>query len=237
MAKANQAWKVLPHRPIEQLDDHLWRVEGDLEGMPLKRVMAIAKRADGRLVMHNGIALEDEAMKAIDAWGEVSEILVPNGYHRLDAKVFHDRYPKARILCPAGARKKVEEVVKVDGTYEDFGQDANVSLETLEGTAAAEGAMIVKDGDRTSLVLNDALFNMPHLPGFTGWVLRNVTASSGGPRVSRVARWLVVKERAAFAAHLGRLAELPGLVRIVVSHHETITEEPAKVLRAVAAGL
>jgi len=42
-------WKVLPHKPIEKLAENLWRVEGDLEGMPLKRVMAIAKRADGSL--------------------------------------------------------------------------------------------------------------------------------------------------------------------------------------------
>lgn len=237
MAKANQGWKVLPHRPIEKLDDRVWRVEGDLEGMPLKRVMTIARNAAGGLVVHNAIALDGPSMEAIDAWGPVVTIVVPNGYHRLDAPAFHARYPEARILCPAGARTKVEQVVPVSGSYEDLGADAAVSLETLDGTAAAEGAMIVRGSSGTTLVLNDVVFNMPHVPGFTGWVLKTLTRSTGGVRISRVARWFVVKDRRALAAHLERLAALPDLARVIVSHHETIDRDPAGALRAVAATL
>ena len=47
MAKANTTWKVPQHGPIEKLSDRLWRVEAQLGGMPMKRVMAIARRADG----------------------------------------------------------------------------------------------------------------------------------------------------------------------------------------------
>ena len=237
MAKATQGWKVLPHRPIEKLDDRVWRIEGDLEGMPLKRVMTVARRGDGGLVIHNAMALEDGAMNEIETWGRPAVLVVPNGYHRLDAPAFHARYPKARVLCPAGARTKVEEVVPVAGTYEDLGADAAVSLETLDGTAAAEGAMVVRGSSGTTVVLNDVVFNMPHVPGFTGWVLRSLTQSTGGVRISRVARWLVVKDRRAVASHLERLAALPDLVRVIVSHHETIDRDPAGALRAVAATL
>jgi hypothetical protein len=237
VAKANRTWKVLPHRSIEKLEQRLWRVEGDLQGMPLKRVMTLAKQADGSLVVHNGVPLDASSMAEIDAWGPVSVILVPNGYHRLDAKVWKDRYPEARVLCPAGARSKVAEVVGVDGSYADLGEDPHVALETLEGTGEAEGAMIVRDGDRVSVVLNDAVSNMPHLSGAQGWVLRNVTGSTGGPRVTRVARWFILKDRRAFQSHLHRLADLPGLARIIVSHHETIDVDAAQVLRDVAATL
>ena len=41
-------WRVLPHRPLTQLSERVWR----LEGMPMKRVMTIAKRADGGLAVH-----------------------------------------------------------------------------------------------------------------------------------------------------------------------------------------
>lgn len=237
MPKANDTWKVLPHRPIEQLDDRVWRIEGDLPDMPLKRVMTVVKTGAGALVVHNAVALDDAAMKEIDAWGPVETLLVPNGYHRLDAKVFHERYPKARVLCPAGARKKVEEVVPVSGSYDDFAADEAVTLETLDGTASAEGAVVARGAKGTTLILNDSLFNMPHVPGFTGWVLKNVTGSTGGPRVSRIAKMFIVKRKKEFAAHLERLAALPGLARIVVSHHETISDDPAGVLRSVAAGL
>ena len=237
MAKAHDHWKVLPHRPLEKLCDRLWRVEGDLEGMPLARVMTVARRADGRLVVHNAVALEDDAMQQIESWGEVGFLVVPNGYHRLDARVFHERYPSARVLCPAGATKRVAQVVSVSGSYDEFPADEAVSLQTLDGTGGAEGAMLVRADDGTSVVLNDAVFNMPHVRGFTGFVLRRITASTGGPRVSRVARLFMIEDKAAFAAHLARLAELPDLRRVVVSHHETIDVEPARVLREVAASL
>jgi hypothetical protein len=237
MAKGNTTWKVLPHSPIEKLSENLWRVEGDLPNMPLKRVMAIAKRADGDLVIHNGVALSPSAMAEIDAFGKVRYIIVPNGFHRMDARVYKDRYPEARVLCPRGCKKKVEEVVPVDGAYEDFPADAAVSLETLEGVGEQEGVMIVKSQDGASLVFNDALFNMPHVPGAHGFVLRYITASSGGLKVSRIARLFIVKDRAAYRTQLERLAETPSLRRILVAHHETVKEGAAEALRAVAASL
>jgi len=237
MAKANQTWTVLAHGPIEKINDRVWRVQGDLPGMPLKRVMTIAKRADGSVVIHNAMALGDAAMQVIDAFGPILFLIVPNGYHRLDAKVFLDRYPAAKVYCPRGARAKVEQVVPVTGAYEDFPTDDHVSLTTLDGTANAEGAMIVKDGADTTLVLNDSVFNMPHLRGVHGFVLKHLTASSGGPRVSRVTRLLIMKDKTAFRAQIERLAALEGLARVIVSHHETIAHEPARVLREVAAAL
>ena len=94
--KAHTRWTVLPHAPIERLSERLWRIEGALPSMPLRRVMAIARRSDGGLVVHNAIAVDDAALAEIEAWGPVAAIVVPSGYHRLDAGVFHDRYPAAR---------------------------------------------------------------------------------------------------------------------------------------------
>jgi hypothetical protein len=238
MAKAHTTWKVLPHGALEKLSERVWRVEGTLEGVPMKRVMTIAKRSDGGLVIHNGICLGDAEMAELEAWGKVAAVIVPNGFHRLDAKVFADRYPAARIVCPAGARTKVEQVgVTVANTYDDEPRDEAVQLETIDGTKSGEGAMIVRDADGTTLVLNDAVFNMPHASGFMGFMLKRVTHSSGGPRVSRVMKLLGISDKKAFRAHLERFADLPGLVRVVVSHHLVIDQDPAGTLRAVAATL
>ena len=234
-AKVHTSWKVLSHGPIEKLSERLWRVEGSLPGMPMKRVMTIARKADDTLVVHNGIAVGDAELAAIEAWGKVTTLVVPNSYHRLDAKVFAERYPEAQVVCPAGARKKVEDVVRVTGTYEDVHDDA-VELVSLDGTKQREGAMIVRDAE-TSVVLNDAVFNMPHAAGFTGFVLRRLTGSTGGPRVSRLMKWFVIADAPAFRAHLERLAALPNLARVVVSHHEVIADDPAGALRRVAAAL
>ncbi len=230
-----QTWTVLPHSPIEKLDSHLWRVEGTLPRGPLKRVMTLAKNAKGGLVIHNGICMDEAEMAEIEAWGEPETLIVPNGFHRIDAKRFKNRYPNIHVYCPRGARARVAEVVAVDGTYDDFPHDDRVRMETLEGTKAAEGAMIVKGDSGTTLVLNDAVFNMPHVPGFMGFMLKSVTASSGGPKVSRIARLALIKDKSALRTHLERLADTPNLVRIIVSHHETIVNNPKEVLRGVAA--
>jgi hypothetical protein len=235
MAKVHSSWKVLPHGPIERLSERVWRVEGALPNMPMKRVMTIAKRADGGLVIHNGICVADKELEQIKTWGRVAAIAVPNGYHRLDARVFHEKFPTARIICPEGARAKVAEVVPVTGGYRDEPVDDAVRFETLDGTKGSEGAMIVRDASGTTLVLNDIVFNMPHVGGFSGFMLRRVTASTGGPRISRIARWFIARDKKALRAHLERLAQLPELRRVVVSHHQVI-DEPA-VIRQLAATL
>lgn len=235
MAKVHTTWTVLPHGPIEKLSDRLWRIEGGLPGIAMKRVMSVAKKADGTLVVHNAIGLDDAAMAELDAWGKVTTIVVPNGFHRLDAKPFADRYPDAQVISPPGAQKKVAEVVAKVVPYDQF-SDAAVELRSLHGTKDREGAMIVH-GNVTSLVLNDAVFNMPHLAGFTGFVLRRVTGSTGGPRVSRIMKWFVIADKAAFRRDLETLADLPNLAHVVVSHHEVIRDDPAGTLRRVAAAL
>jgi hypothetical protein len=228
-------WKVLPHRPLAQLADRVWRVEGDLANMPLKRVMTIARRDDGKLVVHNGICVDDATLAAITALGEIALIVVPSAYHRIDAPAYHARFPQAHVTCPPAARAKVERVVPVTATYDQLPRDPHVELVTLDGVRDREGAMIVR-GDDTTLVLNDIVFNMPHVPGAKGFVLRAL-GSSGGPRVSRIARLSLVADRRALRAQLERLADLPNLRRIVVSHHEVIDREPARVLREDAAGV
>lgn len=234
MAKANATWTVLAHGPLEKLDDGLWRIEGSLPGMALKRVMTIARLADGTLVVHNAIALDDAGMRALDALGKVAFIIVPNGYHRLDAPSFAKRYPDARVLAPRGARAKVEEVVTVNGDYGDLPADPRVRLEHLDGVRDGEGIMRVESDDGVTLVFNDLVFNMPHMPGFSGFVMR-VLGSSGGPRVTRIARTFLIKEKAAVRAHLERLAATPRLKRIVVSHHQVIVDAPSATLARVAA--
>jgi len=229
-------WTVLAHGPLETLEPNLWWVCGSLPGsIPLKRVMTVARRASGGLVVHNPIALDAPGMAKLDGLGEVEIILVPNGQHRLDASSYAVRYPKARVLAPRGGRAKIAKLVEVHGTIDEL-VDPDVTLIHTAGTRDAEALMIVRSGDRTSLVFTDALFNMPHGHGVTGWILKHVTQSSGGPKVSRLARWLLIKDPAAFAAQLDELAAQP-IARVIVAHENVITEDPAGTLRRIAATL
>ena len=162
--------------------------------------------------------------------------MVPSGWHRLDALPYKERFPGARVLCPAGSRKQVEQVIQVDADYDGFEGDDRVSLEHLDGMKQKEGVLRVHSDDGATLVFNDAIFNQPHQKGVAGVVFRAL-GSTGGPTVSRLFKLMAVSDRAAFRAHLERLADLPDLRRIVVSHHHLIDDDAAGVLRGVAAGL
>jgi hypothetical protein len=238
MAKAHTEWRVLSHGPIERLSENLWWVQGSLPNMSLKRVMAIARLGDGRLVIHNGIALEEAAMQRIEQWGKPAFLVVPNGGHRLDAPAYKRRYPELRVVTPSGSRKRVEEVVAVDLTYDEFPNDDTVRFESLRGVAEAEGAMWVRSADGTTLVLNDVMFNMDTKRDPLGWFFTTVLGSAPGPRISRLVKLLYVKDKGALRAQLEAFAATPDLVRLVVAHEKVARDASApQALLAAAAFL
>ena len=236
MAKKHETWTVLEHGPLEQLSDNLWRLEGSLPGMALRRVMTVARMVDGGLLVHNGICLAEPQLQELRDLGEPKVLVVPNGWHRLDALPYKERFPGARVLCPAGSRKVVEQVIQADGDYDDFQGDDRVSLEHLDGMKQKEGVLKVTDEEGAALVFNDAIFNQPHQKGVAGVIFRAL-GSTGGPTVSRLFKLMAISDRAAFRAHLERLADTPNLRWIIVSHHRVIAKDAAAVLREVAAGL
>jgi hypothetical protein len=226
MVKAYAEWKVLPHGPIERLADNLWWVQGSLPRMSLKRVMTIVRLKDGRLVIHNGIALDEAAMRELEAWGTPACLLVPNSWHRLDAPAYKMRYPALRVLTPRGSRAGVAEVMTVDGSYEDFPADDGVRLEPLRGVNDVEGVMLVRSADGVSVVLNDAMFNMDRKRDPLGFLFTTLLGSAPGPRVSRLAKLSLVKDKSALKQELARFAELPDVQRVIVSH-EKVASGPA----------
>ena len=217
---AEATWRVLPHGPIEQLAENLWTASGSLKGMSLKRVMTIARRNDGSLVIHGAIAMDDVRMKELEALGEPAYLVVPSAHHRLDAPAYKGRYPALRVFAPRGGRRAIEGVVAVDGAYEDFPGDDTVTLETLNGMKGREGVMVVRSTDGTTVVLNDAVFNMDTKKDVLGYLFTTVMGSAPGPRVSRLAKLALVSDQAALRKDLERFAETADLVRVIVAHEK-----------------
>jgi hypothetical protein len=234
MANAPAKWNALPHGKLEKVDDNVWRVEGTLPRGGPPRVMTIVRLADGRLVLHSAIALGDAEMKELEALGKPSFLVVPNGAHRLDAPGYKERYPDMKVIAPPGSRAKVEEVVKVDDTAGAFGDDA-VTYEPIDGTV--EGALIVRSPGGATLVLNDAIMNMPKgtVKGFGGFVTGVLGFMGPEPKVVPLAKVFVYKDKKAARAKLEKLADTPGLARIIVSHGNMITEAPRDAIKNAVA--
>lgn len=235
MAKAHDEWKVLAHGAIERLADNLWWVQGAIPGMSLKRVMTIARLGDSQLVIHNAIALDGGGMAQIDAWGTPAFLVVPSGIHRLDAPAYKRRYPQLQVIAPSGARRAVEQVVPVDFTYDQVPPLQGVRFERLAGVNDAEGVMIVESSDGVSVVLNDAVFNMDRKRDVMGFLFTTLLGSAPGPRVSRLGKLTLVKDKPALKADLERLARTPGLERLIVAHEKVASgPDAAAALRQAA---
>jgi hypothetical protein len=229
-------WTVLPHGPLEDHQPNLKSVRGELPRGHVGRRMSVARLADGGLAFFNGVPLGDSEMRALEAWGTPAILYVPNRFHRLDIHAFKARYPRLKLICSTEARPHVEKAAAVDGSHDDLPSSGDVQWIPLRGTKANEAVMVVRHGGQTTLCFGDALMNLPHLGGFEGTILRLI-GSTGSPKVTPLAKWAVVKDKATLADHLRELAALPGLNRLIPTHGGTVERDAPGVLRRVADNL
>ena len=227
---------MLPHDPIQKLEENLWAVSASLPRGRINRRMSVVRLGDGRLVFHNAVPLEEAAMREVEAFGSPSALVVPNGFHRLDIHAWKQRYPQLAVVCPAPTRPRVERLVPVDGGWEALPRDPALEALPLPGTRWGEAALLVRSSARASLLFGDAVMNIPRLPGGEGLLWR-LLGSSGGPRVTPLTRLVAVRDASALAGGLAALAATPGLARLVPSHGDIVASDAPRVLREVAARL
>jgi len=238
MPQPLKEWKVLPHGKLSQVAEDILSVIGELE-MPLmkfSRRMTVVRLRDGRLIIYSAIALQEDEMCALEAFGRPTFLIVPSDLHRLDAKIWKDRYPGLQVIAPEGARTKIEEVIHVDATNVDF-DDPNVTFTTVPGTRGHEAALLVRGTAGTTLILNDLIGNIRDRSGFSGWMLRLAGFAGDAPQIPKVVKMKIVDNAAALRDQLLEWSNLASLNRIIVSHGSTIEREPQDTLRALATSL
>lgn len=238
MTAPHQHWTVLPHERLAALEDNVLTVVGRVRipAGSLPRRMTAVRLKDGRLVVFSAIALNEDGMSELEAFGAPAFLIVPNSHHRLDARIWKDRYPDLTVIAPEGARRKVEKVVAVDKTDIVF-DDPAVRFVTVPGTQGHEAALEV-DGPRgLTLVLNDIVANIRDAKGFGGWLLRKMGFVGEEPQIPAPMKASLISDKAALEHQLRLWAAAPSLRRIVVSHGDVIEDDPQGVLLSLAATL
>jgi len=238
VTKPFEQWTVLPHGKLSQVEDNLLTVTGNLK-MPLTelpRRMTIVRLNDGRLVVYSAIALDDDEMVALERYGRPMFLIVPSALHRLDAKIWKDRYPWMQVVAPTGARARIQEAVQVDTAQPRF-EDPNVAFQTIAGSQDREAALVVRTPTGTTLVLNDVVGNIHDEHGLGGWLLRLAGFAGDEAQIPRVVKMRLVEDEKALRTQLLEWSEIPTLNRILVSHGEPIENDPRGVLRKLAGSL
>jgi hypothetical protein len=159
---------------------------------------------------------------------------VPSGFHRLDARFYRARFPTARFLGPEGARKRIEQVVHLDDTSEAALPALGVTPHVPDGTRGRELALELPIAGGVALVFCDLLFNVPHQPGFGGWVLKNVSASTGAFGPTRLSKLALVRDKKAFAGWLRRMAARDDVRLVALAHGDPVSGDVPAQLRAAA---
>jgi hypothetical protein len=231
-------WKVLPHGKLTRIDANLLTVVGELPTPlgQLPRRMTVVQLASGGLVIFSAVALDEDEMRQLEAQGAPEFMIVPNGYHRMDAKIWKDRYPTIRVAAPMGARRRVERTVRVDTSEPDFA-DPSVSFVTVAGTRQSEAALLVRTPTGTTLVLNDLVGNIRGESGFSGWLLRRMGLAGDEPKIPLSVRTIIISEKSALRQQLLQWAAIESLNRIVMSHGAMIDADPHSALRHLAGTL
>ena len=238
MPRIHEHWTVLPHGPVTAVDDGILTATGQIH-MPLvelQRRMTVVRLKDGGTVIYSAIALDEPGMARIEALGNPRFLIVPGDAHRLDAKIFKQRYPALTVIAPEGAAKHVAEAVAVDATHADFG-DPDVGLNPVPGTAGHEAALWVRRASGETLILNDLISNLRRKDGFEGWLLHIMGFGGEKPEIPTVTRLMMIESKAKLRRQLLAWADHAQLRRILVSHGDPIETDPGGTLRDLAARL
>ena len=108
MTRAFREWKVLPHGKLTQIDENILTVVGEIHMplMDLPRRMTVVRLSDSRLVVFSAIALDDDEMRQLEEFGRPAFLVVPSDKHRLDAKIWKDRYPSMQVVAYTAPYRK-----------------------------------------------------------------------------------------------------------------------------------
>jgi hypothetical protein len=226
--------KIFPHGKLEALAPNLWQVRGSMS-FPLRRNMTVYRLPDGTLLLHSVVALDEEGLRALEALGRPSVMVVPHGFHRMDAGFYRRRFPDLRVACPAEGKKRTEELCKVDGTPEELLVPLGLKVHPVTGVRMGEFAIEVDIPGGKALITNDVVGGPT--PGEKVSFVMRLIGPPAGPTlgVARIFRFRMVKDKVALRHWLHLMAENPALQIITVSHGPPVTSDCAAALRDAAA--
>jgi hypothetical protein len=226
--------RLFPHGRLEALAPNLWQVRGSM-AFPIRRNMTVYRLADGTLLLYSVVAMDEEGMKALEALGRPSVMVVPHGGHLMDAGFYMQRYPDLKVACPPeGKKRALERCGRVDGTPEDLLAPLGIKVHPVHGVRRGEFAIEVDIPGGKALVTNDVLGGRDPDEHLT--LMARLTGPPAGHRlgVARMVRWVMVRNKVDLRGWCHLMAENPAIKLITTSHAPAVTSDCSEALREAA---
>lgn len=210
--------------------DQLWTDYSPLKlaGLPVGRRLSVARNAHGKLVVFSPLRGSPKNVTALRQLGDVAAFVVPSRFHDLFFPDYFAAFPTARFLGNRGVIAEHPDWPLHEITA-DLPELAGFDSLLLAGMPKMDEQIFLHRASRT-LIVADALFNVPQPAGLLARLVGSLADIGGGaPRQSRFGR-INVKDRAAFAAALRAIATWD-FDRIVPGHGEVVESDGRRVWR------
>ncbi|HVJ90650.1 MAG TPA: hypothetical protein VM580_12665 [Labilithrix sp.] len=208
---------------LNRIADGIWTHDHEIKlpgGLRLPSRATIMRAADGGLVVHSPLSIDDATAREIDALGEVRVLVAPNCGHWMFLKAAKERYPRARVLAASGLANKLgnfEFEPLADGGRIDGVED--LRFVRIQGAPKMDEHAFFHEASR-SLVVSDLMFNVHSCESFAMSLVLRLTGTWKKTAQSRVWRFLV-KDHAAAARSAEHVLSWD-FERVVVAHGDVI---------------
>jgi hypothetical protein len=196
------------------------RFEGEGEG----------KGEGGGLVVHSPVPITPEVKSAIDALGRVRFIIAPSLYHHVSVGSAVEAWPDAKLLAPAGLRKKRRDL-KIDEDLES-GAPSSLSgaIDFFPIRGSLLGETVFHHRESKTLVSADLFENFsPPVDHMLTRAYLKIGGIYGKPGWHRLFH-MFYRDKKAAKACIEPLLDLD-LERIVVAHGDLVTSRPRETLQ------
>jgi glyoxylase-like metal-dependent hydrolase (beta-lactamase superfamily II) len=210
--------------PLEPITDEMWGLSCELRqpgGVRLPLRMVVCRLGGRRLLLHSPVPIDDAAAAALDDLGEVAHLVAPSLLHHKWIEPAAGRWPAATVwLAPGLAARYPALAATTLPADAPAAWQGELEQVRIAGAPRIEETVFFHPASRT-LVCTDLVFHVTRPANLrTRLVLRLMGAGGGRLAASRAWR-LLVRDRAAAAASVRRVAAWD-LDRIVPAHGEVV---------------
>ena len=222
---------------LRQIAPEVWHLHGELMkfpgGLRLPSASTVVRLADRQLLLYSPIAIDDAAVAALAAEGDVTHIVAPSMIHHLWATAAAERYPRATLYATPGLAAKVPALAAARELADGSASTIDASLDSvLVGGAPKLNETVLFHRPSGVLMCADLLFNVTTHATFMSKVILSMTGT-GGKALAQSRMWkLGVKDRVAARASIDRVLAWP-VTHVAPCHGEPVAVDAATLAAAM----
>lgn len=204
--------------------NNLWVAEQPLRylGVALNSRTTIMRMADGALMVHSPVQMDESLLSSVSSLGPVRFILAPNRFHHLFVTDWQKAFPEALTFCAPGLDRKRPDLkfTAVLGDAPPPAWAGEVDQIFMPAFPPLNEIVFFHRVSRT-LIFTDLLFNLSqHDSAYARFLLR-LDGAFQGPAVPRSFQLLLRRKRAECRDFIRRVLSWD-FARTIVAHGDII---------------